>query len=252
MQSSTGPAPENSKPNYLLVHPPSELDLRELFTLGLTTKRDGTEIGHKGSGMKFALALIYRLGSLLLVRVGPRDLKSVAVTENIRGHKQRIFRLEGTAARQPSRIETHNTDQAGADTWTEPWFALHEFVQNALDEGGSWWIVEKRWPSSGRRQSSCSCLPLANDYHQILAPRDARVSRVPLEQQVLLRRQRDHHDRELRPLRFVEGNRVDQGDLVQLAEIVGHLSLLGPHRDSCSTGPIRAISPVSPLNTSLS
>ena len=68
--------PRESEPNYLLVHTPSELDLRELFTLGLTSKRDGTKIGHKGSGLKFALALIHRLGSHLVVRVGPHDLRA--------------------------------------------------------------------------------------------------------------------------------------------------------------------------------
>ena len=56
--------------------------------------------------------------------------------------EHRIIRLEGTAAGQSSRIETHITDQAGADTWTEPWFALRELVQNALDEGGSWNVVQ--------------------------------------------------------------------------------------------------------------
>jgi hypothetical protein len=52
----------------------------------------GTKIGHKGSGMKFALALIHRLGSQLIVRVGPHDLKSVSVAEAIRGQEHQIIR----------------------------------------------------------------------------------------------------------------------------------------------------------------
>ncbi len=43
--------------SYLLVHTPTELDLRELFTLGLTSKRDGTKIGHKGSWSSPAIYL---------------------------------------------------------------------------------------------------------------------------------------------------------------------------------------------------
>jgi len=40
--------------NYLSFHPPTQVDLRELFTLGLDTKRGATaKIGHKGSGLKF-------------------------------------------------------------------------------------------------------------------------------------------------------------------------------------------------------
>ncbi len=151
MQALTTSPQRNPRPNYLLVHTPTELDLRELFTLGLTSKRDGTKIGHKGSGMKFALALIHRLGSQLIVRVGPHDLKSVSAAESIRGHDHQIIRLEGSSAGQPSRIETHITDKAGADTWTEPWFALRELVQNALDEGGGWELIqgECRYPDRG-------------------------------------------------------------------------------------------------------
>jgi hypothetical protein len=151
-----------------------------LFTLGLTTKRDGTKIGHKGSGMKFALALVHRLGSHLVVRVGPHDLKSVAVAENIRGHEHRIIRLEGTAAGQPSRIETHITDQAGADTWTEPWFALRELVQNALDEGGGWKVVEDdgHHPDGGTQMLLALTPPLLDawtDRHKWLHPRQPEI-----------------------------------------------------------------------------
>jgi hypothetical protein len=151
MQALTISPQLNPRPNYLLVHTPTELDLRELFTLGLTTKRDGNKIGHKGSGLKFALALIHRLGSQLIVRVGQHDLKSVSVTEVIRGQEHQIIRLEGSSAGQPCRIETHITDKAGADTWTEAWFALRELVQNALDEGGGWELVqdEGRYPDRG-------------------------------------------------------------------------------------------------------
>ena len=54
MEPSTEPATENPKTNYLLFHTPTELDLRELFTLGLTTKRDGTKIGQIGGRMNFS------------------------------------------------------------------------------------------------------------------------------------------------------------------------------------------------------
>ena len=151
MQTLIKPSHDNLNLNYLLVHTPTELDLRELFTLGLTSKRDGTKIGHKGSGLKFALALIHRLGSHLIVRVGPHDLKSVAVAETIRGQEHQIIRLEGSSGGQLARIDTHITVQAGADTWTEAWFALRELVQNAVDEGGGWELVQEegRYPDSG-------------------------------------------------------------------------------------------------------
>lgn len=157
--------------NHLLVHTPSELDLRELFTLGLTSKRDGTKIGHKGSGLKFGLALIHRLGSHLVVRVGPHNLKSVAMPETIRGQEHQIIRLEGTSAGQPSCIETHITVQAGADTWTEAWFVLRELLQNALDEGGTWELVQDddEHPGSG----TCLLVPLTDPLLEAWNQRDA-------------------------------------------------------------------------------
>ena len=39
--------------------------------------------------------------------------------------------------------EAHITTQAGADTWTEPWFILREMLQNALDEGGQFGVVDE-------------------------------------------------------------------------------------------------------------
>ena len=41
------------------------------------------------------MALIHRLGSHLIIRVGPHDLKSMAVTERIRDHDHRLIRLTG-------------------------------------------------------------------------------------------------------------------------------------------------------------
>src|SRR2546423_1140075 len=95
-QPAEAPTPGlDQTPTFLLIKTPTELDLRELFTLGLTSKRDGSKIGHKGSGLKFALALIHRLGSHLVVRVGHQDLRSVTVVETIRGHDHKLIRLIG-------------------------------------------------------------------------------------------------------------------------------------------------------------
>jgi hypothetical protein len=57
-------------------------------------------------------------------------------------------------------------------------------------------------------------------------PRDARVDQVSFEQHVVLHGYRDHHGWELGALRLVDGDRVGQRGLVQLAEIVGHQSIV--------------------------
>jgi hypothetical protein len=43
--------PHETIPAFLVIRTP-ELALRELSTLGLPSKRDGSKIGHKGSGLK--------------------------------------------------------------------------------------------------------------------------------------------------------------------------------------------------------
>jgi hypothetical protein len=130
---------EKEQMNYLQIITPTELELCELFTLGLSTKRDGNRIGHKGSGMKFTLALLHRLGSQLEVQTSALHLHSEIRTQQIRGADQPLIYLVGS---EELSIATHIAETAGADTWTEAWFALRELIQNAIDEGGTVQILE--------------------------------------------------------------------------------------------------------------
>lgn len=114
---------------------PTEIDLRELFTLGLGSKRgDETKIGHKGSGMKFTLALLHRYGSSLTVKVGGETYVSSLRDVAVRGQSHQVIVLQSGDA----VTETGIALPAGEDTWTEPWFALRELYQNMLDEKGTW------------------------------------------------------------------------------------------------------------------
>lgn len=124
----------------LIFSTPTTLDLRELFVLGLGSKRgDATKIGHKGSGMKFTLALLHRLGSALEVRIDGITYRSAINTVVIRGTEHQLITL---IADTGAVVETNISLNAGADTWREPWFALRELVQNCIDEGGTTSLVE--------------------------------------------------------------------------------------------------------------
>lgn len=120
----------------LEFHTPTKVDLRELFTLGLGSKR-GVEgkIGHKGSGMKFTLALLHRLNSSLEVVVGGMSWVSIERPVEIRDQRHSLIHLTDCSG---SDIPCHISINAGADTWKEPWFALRELLQNCIDEGGRW------------------------------------------------------------------------------------------------------------------
>lgn len=122
--------------HYLIVRTPTQIDLRELFVLGLGSKRgDETKIGHKGSGMKFTLALLHRLDSNLQVYVHGRHWRSQSVEIDVRGQFHSLIELHGDDG---TVLQTNIAQNAGADTWVEPWFALRELVQNALDEKGTY------------------------------------------------------------------------------------------------------------------
>jgi hypothetical protein len=112
----------------------SLIDLMEMSVLGLGSKRgDDTKIGHKGSGMKFAFALIHRLGSSLYVTINGRRWHSQLRTITVRGAEHQIIVL---VADDGEVRDLNIVLQAGADTWTSPWYVLRELLQNCLDEGG--------------------------------------------------------------------------------------------------------------------
>ena len=120
---------------YLNIKTPTVLDLRELFTLGLTSKRDGNSIGHKGSGLKFSLAQLHRLGASLEVWTPQGHWRSEVKSDIVRGEVHDFIILRDGNGHE---IPTHITAQAGADTWTEAWFCLRELLQNVIDEGGEY------------------------------------------------------------------------------------------------------------------
>lgn len=126
---------------FLRITTPTRLDLREIVTLGMTTKANSDKIGHKGSGLKFTLAYLHRLGSHLRARSVDYHVHSETFTAKIRDTDHQMIRLRSVDGEQI--WEAHITTQAGADTWTEPWFILREMLQNAIDEGGAYEIVSE-------------------------------------------------------------------------------------------------------------
>ena len=126
---------------FLRVTTPTRLDIREIVTLGMTTKANTDKIGHKGSGLKFTLAYLHRLGGCLQARSVDYHLRSELFTARIREVDHQMIRLKSAEGDQI--WEAHITTQAGADTWTEPWFILREMLQNAIDEGGQFGVVDE-------------------------------------------------------------------------------------------------------------
>jgi len=116
--------------NWLKIRNSGELALEALFLLGASTKRgDDSKIGFFGSGNKYALAVLLRLGVPLRIFSGEREVLVDVTPVDFRGQVFGQISVDG----QPTSFTT-----SMGPTW-EPWFAVREFLCNAIDEGGAAW-----------------------------------------------------------------------------------------------------------------
>ncbi len=134
---------------YFVITTNVELHLKEIITLGLTTKKDTDKIGHKGTGFKFTLAYLHRLGSCLHTKDNLLDesYTSFVKEETIKGQLHSFLYLTSSKGVEiPLNITTH----LGKDTWNKPWFILRELIQNALDESGKYFISDNFYEGEER------------------------------------------------------------------------------------------------------
>lgn len=112
---------------YYKIVNDGELDMNALFLLGASSKRgDDTKIGFFGSGNKYALAVLLRHGIDVKIFSGDRQVLVEKKSTEFRGENFDQIVIDGK--------ETSFTTSMGPE-W-ELWFALREFVCNAIDEGG--------------------------------------------------------------------------------------------------------------------
>jgi hypothetical protein len=106
---------------------PGEIDLRAAVTFGVSVKASKTPIGHFGTGLKYALAVLLRTGHVVDVWSGLRQVTVSMSRELLRNEPFDVVYLDGE--RQSF------TTQLGRD-W-EVWMAYRELHCNAVDEGGT-------------------------------------------------------------------------------------------------------------------
>lgn len=105
---------------------PGTLQLEGLTTFGLTSKEE-TSIGRFGTGLKYATAIVMRLGGSIRIRTPQATLRIGVEPAMFRNKAVLHCTLDG--ARLPF------TTELGRD-W-KPWMAFREFYANTLDEGGT-------------------------------------------------------------------------------------------------------------------
>lgn len=127
----------------MIVHEtPGLLDIRALTVMGLSAK-PGTKspIGMFGTGLKYAIATLCRLGAEPVVWIGHDRYTFKTRPGKFRGEEfQQIrARLETPRLLKPRYVQLPFTTQYGK--FWEPWMAFRELEANTRDEGGETYAV---------------------------------------------------------------------------------------------------------------
>ena len=101
-----------------------EIDPLSLVTMGASVKSKDSPIGYFGTGLKFAMASILRMGGEIEIFIGEKKYIVETRSTEIRGQDFDLIYIDGERAGY--------TTQLGRD-W-EPWMAYRELHSNALDE----------------------------------------------------------------------------------------------------------------------
>jgi hypothetical protein len=100
------------------------IDLTAIKTFGVSAKENENAIGFFGTGLKYAIAIILRLGGEITIHAGVKTYKFGVSKQKVRGEAFNIITM--------NRRKLGFTDQVGK-TW-EPWMAFRELYCNTLDE----------------------------------------------------------------------------------------------------------------------
>ena len=111
-----------------MIENKGELDVSSLILLGASTKRDDdSKIGFFGSGNKYAIATLIRMGVGFKIFSGDNEVVITTNDIDFRGRTFKQILIDGQ--------QTSLTTDMGPQ-WEE-WMALREWVSNSIDEGHS-------------------------------------------------------------------------------------------------------------------
>jgi hypothetical protein len=106
---------------------PGKFDVRAMLTFGVSAKESDNAIGYFGTGFKYAVAIILRLGGSIKVRTENETHEFTSSRETIRGKDFDIVKVNAQDAGFTTRLGIN---------W-EPWQAFRELWCNCKDEGGA-------------------------------------------------------------------------------------------------------------------
>lgn len=103
-----------------------DFDVRAMLTFGVSAKDNDDAIGYFGTGFKYAVAIILRLGGKIAIESRGKQYKFEARKELVRGEEFEIVYMNGREAGFTTRLGIN---------W-EPWHAFRELYCNCTDEHG--------------------------------------------------------------------------------------------------------------------
>lgn len=116
---------------------PGLLDTRAFTTFGLHAKpKSDNPIGKFGTGLKYAVATLVRLGCKVQVFIGETEYEFYTKASEFRGAEfsQVMMRKRNSLLNRWNYVELPYTTEHGR--FWEPWQAFRELHSNTLDEGG--------------------------------------------------------------------------------------------------------------------
>lgn len=112
----------------ITFHSPTILPIEAATTMGVSVKESDNAIGKFGTGLKYAIAGVLRLGGTIRMTIAGTPYEFTAVPTDIRGKQFGVVHCNGTPCGFTTDLGKH---------W-EPWQLFRELASNALDEGGGW------------------------------------------------------------------------------------------------------------------
>lgn len=112
----------------IVFHSPTELPIEAATTMGVSVKESGNAIGKFGTGIKYAIAGILRLGGSVVIDIAGDVYEFTSVDTDIRGKKFGVVHCNGSACGFTTDLGKH---------W-HPWQLFRELASNSLDESGGW------------------------------------------------------------------------------------------------------------------
>jgi hypothetical protein len=116
------------------------IDPRSITTFGVNSKEGGNPIGFFGTGLKYAIAVLLRLGHEVTLYSDAKKYVFGVEETKIRNDQFRIVTMNGAPLAFTTEL---------GKNW-EPWQAYRELYCNALDEGGRVFVDEDPQPDNGQ------------------------------------------------------------------------------------------------------